>query len=97
MFFVCHVFLSVHLSLVDTCWERADRWLSCIKCLSVLCYFPMWCPGSGVALDCIDSSSLHSFLLSSFYNYKILDEFKGLSVPTTYSGVSCLVGMDNPH
>ena len=24
MFRVCHVFLSVHCSLVVTCWERAD-------------------------------------------------------------------------
>ena len=25
--------------------------------------FPLWCPGSGVALDCVDSRSLPSFLL----------------------------------
>ena len=24
MFCVCHVFMSVHCSLVVTCWERAD-------------------------------------------------------------------------
>ena len=26
------------------------------------CHFPMWCPGSGVVLDCIDSRSFAFFL-----------------------------------
>ena len=46
---VCHAFASVN------CWERADL-------LDLVCdvqlyffHFPMWYPGSGVALDCIDS------------------------------------------
>ena len=29
--------------------------LSCMRCCIVFCHFPMWCPGSGVLLDCIDS------------------------------------------
>ena len=29
----------------------------------VFCHFPIWCPVSGVELDCIDSSYLHSFFL----------------------------------
>ena len=34
--------------------------LSALVCDVLLCYclFPVWCPGSGVALDCIDSWSL---------------------------------------
>ena len=36
---------------------------SCCWCLLYFCYFPMWYPGSGMALDCIDSWSLSSFLL----------------------------------
>ena len=31
--------------------------------LLCFCYFPMWYPGSGVVLDCIDSWSLPPFLL----------------------------------
>ena len=59
----CHAFASVHICLVVTCWERAD--LLALVC-DVYCgfvtfpllwfgYFPMWYPGSGVVLDCIDS------------------------------------------
>ena len=53
---VCHAFLSVHCSLVVTCWERAGllALLSVVFCF-VFCRFPVWCPGSGVVLDCIDS------------------------------------------
>ena len=31
--------------------------LNSLVCGVFLCYclFPMWCPGSGVALDCVDS------------------------------------------
>ena len=31
------------------------------------CHFPMWCPGSGVVLGCIDSWSLYSTLLCLHY------------------------------
>ena len=40
--------------------------LGSLLCEVLLCFcqFPMWCPGSGVLLDCIDSRSLHAHLLS---------------------------------
>ena len=63
MFRVCHVFLSVHCSLVFTCWERADLLaLLCVICFIVY-LLQFWCPGSGVVLDCIDFLSFPSFLL----------------------------------
>ena len=37
---------------------------SCLWCLLWFCYFPIWYPGTGVVLNCIDSWSLLSFLLS---------------------------------
>ena len=52
----CHAVLSVHCSLVVTCWEKG--WPLCSPVCDVFlcfCHFPMWCPGSGVVLDCIDS------------------------------------------
>ena len=56
MFRVCHGFLSVHCSLVVTCWVRDSILaLLCVMFYCVYCHFPMWCPGSGVVLDCIDS------------------------------------------
>ena len=37
---------------------------SCLSCLTVSLSFSHWYPGLGVVLDCIDSWSLHSYLLS---------------------------------
>ena len=60
---VFHAFASVHCYLVVTCWERAS--LLALACDDQLCFchFPMWYPGSGVVLDCIDVLSLPSFLI----------------------------------
>ena len=56
----CDTVSSVPCSLVITCWERAGLLtLSIFLCFS---YFPIWCPASGVVLDCIDTWSLPSFL-----------------------------------
>ena len=43
-------FLSVHYSLVVTCWERANLLALLCEVLLCFCHFPVWCPGSG----CID-------------------------------------------
>ena len=59
---VCHVFVSVHCCLVVT-W-RPDCRLWCY----FMYLFPFWCLGSGVVLDCIDSWSLPTFILSLFLN-----------------------------
>ena len=55
LYCVCHVFASVHCCLVVACWERGD--LLALICGVKLCdcNFPIWYPGSGVVLDCIDS------------------------------------------
>ena len=36
---------------------------SSLWCLTVSLSLSHWCPGSGVVLDCIDSRSLHPYLL----------------------------------
>ena len=53
VFHVCHAVLSVPCSLVVTCWEKADL----LALLYVMVFFslPIWCPGSGVVFDCINS------------------------------------------
>ena len=38
-------------------------------CLLWVCHFPIWYPGSGVVLDCIDSWSLHPYLLLIHVNH----------------------------
>ena len=41
---------------VVTWWERADLLALCVfVCCLRVCHLPIWCPGSGVALDCISS------------------------------------------
>ena len=54
---LCHTVWSFPCSLVVTCWERADLlalWYMMFSFVLSL-HFPIWCPGSGVVLDCIDS------------------------------------------
>ena len=55
--------------LVITCWERAD--LLALACGVKLCgcYFPIWYPGSGMVLDCIDSDL---YPLSYFHTVRIV-------------------------
>ena len=50
MFRVCHGFLSDYCSLLDL----PDGSLVC-NVLLRFCHFSVWCPGSGVLFDCIDS------------------------------------------
>ena len=62
MFRVCHAVLSVHCSIVVTCWERAGLLaLLCVMFSCVSVTFP--CGVTGVVLDYIDSWSLPSSLL----------------------------------
>ena len=51
---VCHAFASVHCCLVVTRWER-DQDLLAHVCDVCVCHFPIWYPGLGVVLVCIDS------------------------------------------
>ena len=56
MFLFCFVvamslYASVYMCFVVTCWERADL----LWCLTVSLSLFHWYPGSGVALDYIDS------------------------------------------
>ena len=47
--------------LLGKCWPLGSCWW----CFLYFCYFPIWCPGSGVVLGCMVSWSLPFFLLSS--------------------------------
>ena len=53
---LCHTVLSITCSLVVTCWGK--DWLlgSLVRdVLLCLCQFPIWCPGSGLVHECVDS------------------------------------------
>ena len=60
---VCHDFSSVHCCPLVTWRKGLISWLLFVMFL-LLCYFPIWYPGTGVVLDCIDSWSLLFFLLN---------------------------------
>ena len=55
--------VSVYMCLVVTCWERADLLAPVFGCLIVSLLLSHWYLGSGLVLDCIDSWSLHPYLL----------------------------------
>ena len=64
---VCYVFVQVCLYLI--CGHLLGKgWPPCSRlwCLTVSLSLSLWYPGSGVVLDCIDSWSLHTYLLFSF-------------------------------
>ena len=46
---------SVHCRPVVTCQERADLLALVCDVYLCFCHFPMWFPGLGMLLDCIDS------------------------------------------
>ena len=43
-----------------------SSWLSVCDLSLCFCHFPIWCPRSGVVLDCIDSWSFRSLQVSYF-------------------------------
>ena len=58
LFVICvssHTVLSVPCSLVVTCRRRADLLALLYDAFLCFCHFPIWCPGSGVVFDCMDS------------------------------------------
>ena len=61
---VCHVFLSVHCSLVVTCWERAD--LLTILCVMFYCDFVTFPCGVLGQVWCLVVSISDLCLLSYF-------------------------------
>ena len=52
------MFVMLSRLFIAALWSPAGKglnsWLLFVMSNCVL-YFPMWCPGSGVVLDCIDS------------------------------------------
>ena len=57
--YFCPVFVMLLRLFTAALWAPAGKaliyWLSFFDIKLCFCYFPMWCPWSGVVLDCIDS------------------------------------------
>ena len=51
----CNTVLSVPCSLVGNCWERTDNLALLYMMISCVCHYSIWCSGSGVVFDCLDS------------------------------------------
>ena len=58
--FVCDMLSCLLLAAL---WSPAGKGLTYVMFSCVFCHFPIWCPGSGVVLGCIDSWSLPTLLL----------------------------------
>ena len=73
MFLYCLVFAMFLCASVFMCLRSpAGKGLtSCLWCLTVSLSLSHWYPGSGVVLDCIDSGSLHPYLLCYHFLTKI--------------------------
>ena len=70
--YLCFVFVMLSclfiVALLPPAGKRLKSWLSCVWCFLCFCHFPMWCPGSGVVLDCMDSRSLPlTFVMIKLY------------------------------
>ena len=61
--FLCLVLIMLFRLFIAALWSPAEKGLASWLLLVMFCHFPMWYPGSGVVLDCIDSLSLPPFLL----------------------------------
>ena len=57
--YLCFAFVMLSCMFIVALWSPAGKGLtpllSCVRCFIVCCHFPVWCPGSGVGLDCIYS------------------------------------------
>ena len=57
--YLCFMFVMLSCLFIAALCSPVGKgqasWLGCTLCSIVLCDFPMWCPGSGVVLDCMDS------------------------------------------
>ena len=69
MFPVCHAFLSVHCSIVVTCWERAD--LFALLCVMLFCVFDTFLCG-------VLTVSIPDLCLLTYHRpEKMLEKIKG--------------------
>ena len=62
-FFVIYVLFLFIAALWSPAGKGLTSSLACILSSLMFGHFPMWCPGSGVVLDCINSRSLPSYLI----------------------------------
>ena len=56
--YLCLVIVMLSRLFIAVLWSPAGKaltfWLLFVTFNYVFCHFPMWYPGSGVVLDCID-------------------------------------------
>ena len=56
--FLCLVFVMLSRLFIAILWSPEGKgltsWLLFVMFIVIFCFFPIWYPGTGVALDCID-------------------------------------------
>ena len=57
--YLCFVFIMLSCLFIAALWSPAGKgltsWLPGVWCYVLFCHFPVWCSGSGVVLECIES------------------------------------------
>ena len=57
--YLCLVFVMFSRLFIAALWSPEGKWTDLLVLVCVVyrdfCYFPIWYPGTGVVLDCIDS------------------------------------------
>ena len=87
VYLVCRVFLSVHCSLLVTCWERVDHLaLLCVMFYYVFVTFPCGVLGQ---LWCLDVSMPDLNLHSYFYYWQGQFQNEGFSIKSSPFGAFC--------
>ena len=104
MFLFCLVFAMFCARLfICALWSPAGKgltsWLSFVVS-SVSLSLSHWYPGSGVVLDCVDSWSLHHYLLSCVSSWHISKHFTlcttlSLNIKIQFTLLSCIVSHIN--
>ena len=88
---LCLLCLCAHL-FICALWSPAGKgltsWLSSVVS-AVSLSLSHWYPGSGVVLDCIDSWSLHPYLLSTVFRF-VYWVLKDLNVITNQDAYNCI-------
>ena len=70
---LCLVLVMLSRSFIAALWSHEEKGLTSrlsFVLFIVICYFPIWYPGTCVVLDCIDFLILAVFLTYAMYNQR---------------------------
>ena len=81
IFFMCLSLLYGLVCVIQPCGHLLGIWLTSWLSPQCICHFPIWYPGSGVVIDCIESRTLPPYLLCIAYTCQTHEAWKLLYHP----------------